>query len=122
MREKIFSVRKEIALIAVMPAFVITIAMLITGISFMRSGMEEEVLKGLLASAYTYRDIGMNVQDRDSGDNQIETSLKNDAGYDFTWFDGDSRKNSSLGSSVIGTKAADTVIQAVIKEGKYFFL
>ena len=31
MREKIFSVRKEIALIAVMPAFVITIAMLIWG-------------------------------------------------------------------------------------------
>ncbi|WP_408071485.1 hypothetical protein [Butyrivibrio sp. JL13D10] len=39
MREKIFSVRKEIVLIAVLPAFVITIAMLITGIMFMRSGM-----------------------------------------------------------------------------------
>ncbi len=120
MREKIFSVRKEIALIAVLPAFVITIAMLITGIMFMRSGMEEEVLKGLLASAYTYKDIGMNITDRSAGDNTIETQLKQDAGYDFTWFDGDTRKNSSLGSSVIGTKAADTVIKEVINGGKTF--
>ncbi|WP_026492927.1 methyl-accepting chemotaxis protein [Butyrivibrio sp. XPD2002] len=120
MREKIFSVRKEIALIAVLPAFVITIAMLITGIMFMRSGMEEEVLKGLLASAYTYKDIGMDIADRSAGDNTVETQLKQDAGYDFTWFDGDTRKNSSLGSSVIGTKAADTVVKEVINGGKTF--
>lgn len=120
MREKIFSVRKEIALIAVLPAFVITIAMLITGILFMRSGMEDEVLKGLLASAYTYRDIASHLTDREAGDNETEIALKQNAGYDFTWFDGDTRKNSSLGSSVIGTKAADSVIAAVIQGGNTF--
>ena len=46
--------------------------------------------------------------------------LKNDTGYDFTWFDGNTRKNSSLGSSVIGTKAADSVIKAVINGGNTF--
>jgi methyl-accepting chemotaxis protein len=43
--------------------------------------------------------------------------LKDLTGYDYTWFDGDTRKNSSLGSSVIGTKAADGVIKEVINNG-----
>jgi methyl-accepting chemotaxis protein len=86
----------------------------------MKNGMEDEILKGLLSSAYTYKDIGMNVTSREAGDNEIETTLKNDTGYDFTWFDGDTRKNSSLGASVIGTQAADTVIEAVIKNKQTF--
>ncbi|WP_408072188.1 methyl-accepting chemotaxis protein [Butyrivibrio sp. JL13D10] len=81
---------------------------------------EQEVLKGLLASAYTYKDIGKQITDRSAGDNSVETQLKQVAGYDFTWFDGNTRKNSSLGSDVIGTKAADTVIQEVINNGNTF--
>ncbi len=90
----------------------ITIGLLITGIKFMEAGMEEEVLKGLMSSAYTYKDIGVNVTYREAGDNEIESMLKSETGYDFTWFEGDTRKNSSLGSSVIGTKAADAVINS----------
>jgi methyl-accepting chemotaxis protein len=86
----------------------------------MKSGMEDEVLKGLLSSAYTYKDIACHEVQREVGDSAIETTLKNETGYDFTWFDGDSRKNSSLGASVIGTKAADTVISNVINGGKTF--
>ncbi|WP_051207901.1 methyl-accepting chemotaxis protein [Butyrivibrio sp. AE3006] len=117
---KHFSVKTKILAIAIVPSLIIAVALLITGVSFMKSGMEGEVIKGLLSSAYTYKDIGVQITDRDAGDNDVETSLKQSTGYDFTWFDGDSRKNSSLGSSVIGTKAADTVIKAVINGGNSF--
>ncbi len=118
--KKGISVKVRILSFTVIPAVAITIALLITGINFMKNGMEEEVLKGLMSSAYTYKDIGVNVTYREAGDNEIESALKQDTGYDFTWFDGDSRKNSSLGSSVIGTKAADAVIKAVINGGNSF--
>ena len=117
---KKFSVRARILAFALIPSIALTVALLITGIRFVRSGMEEEILKGLLASAYTYNDIASHLTDREAGDNATEEQLKQKTGYDFTWFDGDTRKNSSLGSSVIGTKAADTVIAAVIKGGNTF--
>lgn len=82
--------------------------------------MEEETLKGLLASAYAYRDTGLLNIDREEGDNDIENQLKNNTGYDFTWFEGDKRKNSSLGVSVIGTKAAEEVVTDVIGNKEQF--
>ena len=118
--KKGISVKLRILSFTVIPAVAITIALLITGINFMKNGMEEEVLKGLMSSAYTYKDIGVNVTYREAGDSEIESALKKDTGYDFTWFEGDTRKNSSLGSNVIGTKAADTVIKAVINGGNSF--
>ncbi len=120
MKKKGLSVKARIVAFTVIPCVVITFAMLFTGIRFMKSGMEEEILKGLLSSAYTYKDIAGHLVDRAAGDNETETSLKQNSGYDFTWFDGDTRKNSSLGSSVIGTKAADKVISEVINGGKTF--
>ena len=117
---KKFSVKAKILLVSILPAAIVGIALLVVGINFMKSGMEEEILKGLLSSAYVYKDIGVNITDREPGDNAAETQLKADTGYDFTWFDGDTRKNSSLGEKVIGTQAADTVIDAVIKGKKTF--
>ena len=113
--KKMFTVRARMLLISLLPATVIGIVMLIAAVFFMKSGMEEEILKGLLSSAWAYRDTGISNSNREAGDNKIETQLKNQTGFDFTWFNGDTRKNSSLGSSVIGTKAADTVINEVIK-------
>lgn len=112
--KKMFTVRARMMLITLLPAIIIGIAMLITGILFMKSGMEEEILKGLLSSAYAYRDTGISNSSREAGDNKIEQLLKSQTGFDFTWFEGDTRKNSSLGSNVIGTKAADAVIKEVI--------
>lgn len=112
--KKMFTVRARMMLISLLPAIVIGIAMLVTGILFMKAGMEEEILKGLLSSAWAYRDTGISNMDREAGDSKIETQLKSQTSFDFTWFEGDTRKNSSLGSSVIGTKAADTVIKEVI--------
>ena len=119
-QKRSFSFKARILLLALVPAVVIGIAVLQTGIYFLKSGMESEILKGLLSSAYTYKNTGIMYMDREAGDNSIESQLKQNTGYDFTWFDGDTRKNSSLGSSVIGTKAADTVIQEVIRGKKTF--
>ncbi|RKM57922.1 methyl-accepting chemotaxis protein [Butyrivibrio sp. CB08] len=118
--KKGFSIKLRILSFTVLPATVITIALLICGIRLIKGGMEQEILKGLMSSAYTYKDIGVNVTYREPGDNEIESNLKKDTGYDFTWFDGDTRKNSSLGANVIGTQAADTVIKAVINGGNTF--
>ncbi len=120
MNKKGMSVKARIIAFTVIPSILLTVVMLITGISFLKAGMEDEIIKGLLSSAYTYKDIAVQLQDRSPGDNATETELKQSSGYDFTWFDGDTRKNSSLGSSVIGTKAADTVIREVISGGKTF--
>ena len=109
-----FSVKARILLMSLLPAMVIGIAVLFSGIIFMKSGMEEEVLKGLISSAYAYRDTGIMNMDREAGDNNIENELKRDTGYDFTWFEGQKRKNSSLGASVIGTEAVQNVITEVI--------
>ena len=114
------SVRASILLFTIIPSIGLTVTMLILGTRFVRTGMEDEALKGLQAAAYTYKDIAINLTDREAGDNALENDLKQGTGYDFTWFDGDTRKNSSLGSSVIGTKAADSVISAVIKDGQYY--
>lgn len=120
MKRKGLSVKHRILAFTIIPSLLITVALLIISMRFIKSGMEEEVLKGLLSSAYTYRDIAGHLTDRVAGDNETETVLKQNSGYDFTWFEGDTRKNSSLGSSVIGTKAADTVIKAVINGGNTF--
>ena len=114
------SVRFNILLFTIIPSVALTVTMLILGTRFVRTGMEDETLKGLQAAAYTYKDIAIHLTDREAGDNATEELLKQETGFDFTWFDGDTRKNSSLGSSVIGTKAADTVIKAVINEGQTF--
>ena len=118
--KKGFSVRTKILAISILPAVIVGVSMLALSISNIRSGMEEEILKGLLSSAYVYKDIGVNIADREAGDNSAEEGLKASTGYDFTWFEGDTRKNSSLGESVIGTKAADKVISEVINGGKTF--
>lgn len=120
MKERRSSIKAELLMVAIIPTVIIGVVIMILGIIFMKNGMEEEIIKGLLSSAYTYKDIGITVTDREAGDNEIESTLKNNTGYDFTWFDGDTRKNSSLGSSVIGTQAADTVISAVIGQKQVF--
>ena len=119
-KKKGLSFKARILLLAAIPAIAIGFAVLITSIFILKKGMESEVLKGLLSSAYAYRDTAIMYMDREAGDSSIEEALKNNTGYDFTWFDGDTRKNSSLGSSVIGTQAADTVIAEVIGNGNQF--
>ena len=93
MNKKSTSIKAKIIAFMV-PSILLAATMLITAEMFMKAGMEDEILKGLLSSAYTYKDIASHVQDRERGDNTTETELKQATGYDFTWFEGDTRKNS----------------------------
>jgi len=119
-KEQHFTVKARILLLSMLPACVIGLILLITGILFMKSGMEEEVIEGLLASSYAYRDLLMDHSDRPEGENALESELKSNTGYDYTYFIGDTRHNSSLGTSVIGTQAAPEVIAQVINAQKTF--
>lgn len=118
--KKTFTVRTRLLLMALLPALVIGISALVTANISIKSGMEDEILKGLLSSAYAYRDTGLLNADREKGDNEIEMQLKENTGYDFTWFEGETRKNSSLGNSVIDTKADSNVISHVINSKEEF--
>lgn len=118
--KKRISFKTRLLALTIIPLLLVGSVTLIVGIIFMKSGMEDEILKGLMSSAHTYKEIGMTITDREPGDNSVEEALKADTGYDFTWFDWDTRKNSSLGKDVIGTKAADKVISEVIQSGNKF--
>ena len=119
-KKKSFSIKARITLIAVVPTILIGISILLTGIILIKSGMEEEVIKGLITSAYAYRDTGLDNSNRELGDSKIENELKENTGYDFTWFDGKVRKNSSLGKSLIGTEAGSDVVAQVIRSKEVF--
>ena len=119
-KERAFTVKARILLLSLLPACVIGVIVLITGILFMKNGMEDEVVEGLLASSYAYRDILTDHLDREEGESALETELKSNTGYDYTCFIGDTRHNSSLGSSVIGTQAAPEIISQVINGKKTF--
>lgn len=119
-KKKSFSIKARITLIAVVPTILIGISILLTGIILIKSGMEEEVIKGLITSAYAYRDTGLDNSNRELGDSKIENKLKENTGYDFTWFDGKVCKNSSLGKSVIETEASSDVVMQVIRNKEVF--
>ena len=115
------SVKVELLLSSLVPLVVVGTILLIMGAVLMSKGMENEVLDGLLSDAIMYRDIA---EEQEVRDNSLEDRLKADTGIDFTWFDGDTRVSTSViktdGSRPIGTKAADTVINAVINGGQTF--
>ncbi len=79
----------------------------------LRNGMEEEVLQGVKAACQSYAMVlGYTSGDEISSAN-LEKDMNAKTGYDYTYFVGDTRKRSSI-KGVIGTKASDAVIDAVI--------
>ena len=109
-----------------MVALPIVILGLVSGILSMisiRSGMEDEVLNGLKAASKMYRDIKMSEGDKYE-ENTLEDKLKNDTGYDFTWFEGDTRAATSVvkadNTRPIGTQAAPEVVSECLNGGADF--
>ncbi|MCR5678359.1 MAG: cache domain-containing protein [Agathobacter sp.] len=85
----------------------------LVGVINLRRGMEEEVATGVLAACKSYAMVLQYT--RDSGDaSELEMDMSQKTGYDYTYFVGDTRERSSI-SGVVGTKASDAVIDAVIK-------
>ena len=81
----------------------------------LRRGMEDEVEQGVKATCQTYAMVLQYTHDIDDGSTaKLEADMHNNTGYDYTYFIGDTRERSSI-EGVIGTKAGDAVIAAVLK-------
>lgn len=115
--KKSAGVKTKLLFASIVPPLVVGIGILLLGISKMSSGMESEVLDGLLSSATLYKDVAA---ENTGTDNALEDRLKADSGIDFTWFDGDTRSATSVvksdGTRPIGTKASAEVVDAVINK------
>ena len=86
----------------------------ILGVINMRSGMEDEVTTGVKAACKSYAEVLSFSAGADSEDiDDTETEMAEATGYDYTFFIGDTRVRSSI-DGVVGTKASDAVIEAVI--------
>ncbi|MBO4679427.1 MAG: methyl-accepting chemotaxis protein [Lachnospiraceae bacterium] len=80
----------------------------------LRRGMEDEVQQGVKATCQTYAMVLQYTQGIEDGStDNLEIDMHKETGYDYTFFVGDTRARSSI-EGVIGTKAGDAVIAAVI--------
>ncbi len=123
MKGKKVSIKVKLLCLSLVPLLLVGIIASIVSMLSIRSGMEREVLDGLAAVAKFYRDAKLGAMDDYSG-NELEDQLKADIGYDFTWFEGDTRTHTSVitadGNRPIGTQAASEVIAAVIGNGQSY--
>ncbi len=82
----------------------------------LRRGMEEEVSQGVMATCQTYAMVLQYASGNDDGSaDRLEIDMHDKTGYDYTYFVGDTRVRSSI-DGVIGTKAGDAVIDAVLNK------
>ena len=104
-------------------------------------GMQSETIKGLKAQAHSLKAIYGAVSESDynqyadgtvykgaykiSDNFTLEDEIKQDTGIDVTFFYGDTRISTSLtdsksGERLVGTKASDKVIEAVLNKGEEY--
>ena len=117
------SVKLKLLGIVVIPIVVLGIATSILSSIFITNGMEDEVLTGLKGASKMYRDIKL-ADGEAFEENTLEDKLKEDTGYDFTWFDGDTRVCTSVvkddNTRPIGTQAAPEVVSECLNGGNDF--
>ena len=86
----------------------------------LRRGMEDEVAQGVKATCQTYAMVLEYTEGSEDGStDNLEIDMNEKTGYDYTYFEGDTRVRSSI-SGVIGTKAGDAVIKAVLNNGESY--
>ena len=121
--KKNFSIRVQLLLMSILPVVIIGTVLLIVISSKLRSGMMEEALDGLMASAELFREHILTT-DKDLSTNELEDECKAATGFDFTRFEGDTRASTSVvksdGTRPIGTQASAEVVEAVLKRGENF--
>ncbi len=117
------SVKLKLLGMVTIPIIVLGVVATILAAVNVRSGMEDEVLTGLKAASKMYRDIKTLDGDKYQ-ENDLEDKLKTDTGYDFTWFEGDTRVQTSVvkadNTRPIGTQAAAEVVAECLNGGKDF--
>ncbi len=86
----------------------------------LRRGMEDEVAQGVKATCQTYAMVLEYTEGSEDGStDNLEIDMNQKTGYDYTYFEGDTRVRSSI-DGVIGTKAGDAVIDAVLNHGQSY--
>ncbi len=89
-------------------------AVTIVAVINLRRGMETEVETGVMAACQSYAMVLEYASDsQDLSD--LESSMNKRTGYDYTFFLGDTRERSSI-PGVVGTKAGDAIIDAVLNK------
>lgn len=136
-----FGLREKMLCMCLLPAMVLGIVLTSFSAKSIEKGMQKEMLRGL--TAVTENFITM-LNQTDKGDYKqdssgrvwkgkyeltdhytLEDQIKSTTGYDVTIFFGDTRAATSIqdaktGKRIVGTKAADKVVQAVLKGGAVY--
>ena len=94
-KKKTLSVKGQLLLMSALPVLIIGVVLLIVISTRLRSGMMEQALEGLMASAEMYRTeiVG---SDKVWEENELEDQYKSVTGFDFTRFEGDTRVSTSV--------------------------
>lgn len=134
------SIKVKLLMIALLPSIVLGIVMTVIAAKNIEGGMQDEALKGLRGIAYglleVYEDSApgdfyMNAEGNVykgktpiTGGYDIVDRMSKNTGYEFTIFYGDTRVSTSLtddsGERLVGTKAGEAVIEAVLKNGEEY--
>lgn len=131
-----FSLGKRIVLMSVIPALIMAVACSMYGALSIKSGIQNEIYKGLKVAAFSvselYDTVNEDEIEEDSDGNihkgeyvisdnyDVVDTIKDNTGVDITVFYDDTRinttiKDSSTGERVIGTKAGAAVYEKVVK-------
>nr|MCR5022734.1 methyl-accepting chemotaxis protein [Lachnospiraceae bacterium] len=116
-------IKFQLLMQAILPLLIVGLSILIIMCVNMKNALEKKVKEGLLAAATLYGDYGV-MQDAPEGDCTIEDRMKQETGFDYTWFSGGKRFATSVikkdGTRPLGTPAADEVIEAVMNKKQIF--
>ncbi|SDA65954.1 methyl-accepting chemotaxis protein [Butyrivibrio sp. INlla18] len=109
-KSKITSLRVIMSGLVMLALILVGSIATLIGVINLRRGMETEVETGVKAACQSY---AMVLQYSTENLDNLEKKLSDQTGYDYTFFRGDTRERSSI-SGVVGTKAGDAVIAAVL--------
>lgn len=135
-----FSIKMKLLLMVLLPSVILSASLAFLAARNIRNGMQEEAIHGLNAIAFSLEEIYSLADSGDyamdasgnvtkgnlavSGNYAIVDEMKEQTGYDFTIFYGDTRVTTSLkdatGNRLVGTKASDVVIETVLNNGEEY--
>ena len=110
-KSKRTSLRVVLSGLVMVALMLVGAASTLVGVINLRRGMETEVETGVMAACQSY---AMVLEYATENLDELEINMSDKTGYDYTFFKGDTRERSSI-PGVIGTKAGDAVIEAVLK-------
>ncbi|MBR5951879.1 MAG: cache domain-containing protein [Pseudobutyrivibrio sp.] len=113
-KSKAMSLKVMLIGLVILALLLVGFAATLVGVINLRRGMEDEVETGVAAACKSYAMVLQYTRDDATDTSTLEEDMYNQTGYDYTYFVGDTRERSSI-DGVVGTKASDAVIDAVLK-------